>query len=91
MKLSDLDAAKKLRTKIENCDFHLQSLAAGPLRLRIWVGERGALVEHYGEKFEYLSEEFLTDIHAGMVREVTAKRAAHAAELTALGVEVDEK
>lgn len=87
MKLEDMELATKLKRDLGNCDFMLGSLAMGPSTVTIRT-HRGGLVESYGRRDEFVSEAFMEEVHAGLVREVMSKRREHIAALAAIGIEV---
>jgi len=90
MKLENLEEVKKLHRGLDDCDFHLATLKEGPGSISIH-SRRGGIVTEYGDRTRYVSEAFISETHASLVREVTKKRAEFVAGLLALGVEVESK
>lgn len=88
MRLEDLEAVTSLNRKVSNCDFHLETLRAGPRSITIGTS-RQPLVTDYGDRLTYVTDEFITETHASIVRQLEARRAEHVAALLDLGVEVD--
>lgn len=87
MNLKDVDKVSRLGTTVENCDFHLRSLSSRTLK--IWDGDRGSLLETYGDRHKYIPIEAVEQITSIIRQEIAARRAEAVAALNALGVEAD--
>jgi len=85
MKLDDLETVSRLQTRIASCDFFLRYLYPSHC-LKIWISDKGGVLERYGERHEYISEEAEQAIAAIVETELKARKAEFVDQLKALGV-----